>query len=647
MNWFMTFVFLIFIFGLYQVFGNMVLKFFNYNNSTKSKELIAGFIFTTFVQWIIGFPCQLLAVSWSLYFYLLLFVYFSLIILYIIRYKQMNKRINLKINEHFKSYWFIYALAIAFSLFSMTNQLAYFEMNYDDSYYLAAIVQNINADHIASADYFTGTAKTLDIARLINTFEIGYGFWSSLFHIDAIFFARATMVMHNYFILFMASHALLSCWSKHKYYTQYALAAYAVLLVPSGYLTQRGLIRMYDAWQMNTAIWYGGSLLRVGALPILFTFSFDLLKRIELKKCLFIAMIFCTMISFSSIFTTYASLFLLLMCSFYCLKKIKGSETKKEKIIWGLILLLGWSIVIFSSVIYLNIYGNANGEFSYSKNTYIEQRNYLLGLNPMLIAAILFSLIGLKFIKNKSYYIVLAFSILCLTLFRISMFDNFILLTCMDVSFAALRMMTSIQLVLLLLAGYIVLTATKNIVDFITYSVLVLLFICVIVVYNLEHMNLYEKIDVQGSGLSKQGFSIERLLTNDQMGPTVFKDIGDFFNSLPNKKYRVVAPYLVTYEGESLRFYTGLNYSSHNIEVCTSDRTSCDDIISDDKHKLAAFAMGGFSRGEVEPLLEKYKIDYIIVDKETTKNRLLKENCELVSTSVNNNQDEFYILERK
>ncbi|WRK53112.1 hypothetical protein SD457_23770 [Coprobacillaceae bacterium CR2/5/TPMF4] len=43
-------------------------------------------------------------------------------------------------------------------------------------------------------------------------------------------------------------------------------------------------VRMYDGWQFQTAIFYGSSVVRVMAIPILIIFGIELVKNLLSKK---------------------------------------------------------------------------------------------------------------------------------------------------------------------------------------------------------------------------------------------------------------------------------------------------------------------------------------------------------------------------
>lgn len=95
--------------------------------------------------------------------------------------------------------------------------------------------------------------------RALNTYELLYSFFGSLFHISLVFFCRCTMTFHNYAIVFFIVKLFVSIFVDEKI-SQYSILF--LLLIPAGYAAKGDLsfkIRMYDNWRFQTAI-YGGQL---------------------------------------------------------------------------------------------------------------------------------------------------------------------------------------------------------------------------------------------------------------------------------------------------------------------------------------------------------------------------------------------------
>ena len=84
-------------------------------------------------------------------------------------------------------------------------------------------------------------------------------------------------------------------------------------LIPAGFL-QTGIyecirVYSYDLWQFQTAAFYGGSIVRMMAVPILIIYSLPLVEKMEFKKIIYIVLMSISMISFSTIYVQVVVLF--------------------------------------------------------------------------------------------------------------------------------------------------------------------------------------------------------------------------------------------------------------------------------------------------------------------------------------------------
>lgn len=68
------------------------------------------------------------------------------------------------------------------------------------------------------------------------------------------------MVIHNYILVLLVYYALAEVFAgKETALSQYVLLPFVVFIIPFGYLNVESFIHMYDGWQFQTAIFYGGS----------------------------------------------------------------------------------------------------------------------------------------------------------------------------------------------------------------------------------------------------------------------------------------------------------------------------------------------------------------------------------------------------
>lgn len=92
-------------------------------------------------------------------------------------------------------------------------------MNYDDSYYIGKIVNQVGSNALLSENYYNGNLSNVidgGITRILNTFEISYGFFANLFNIDIPFFCRVAMTIHNYILTFLCYKAVGELFIKRK-----------------------------------------------------------------------------------------------------------------------------------------------------------------------------------------------------------------------------------------------------------------------------------------------------------------------------------------------------------------------------------------------------------------------------------------------
>lgn len=122
------------------------------------------------------------------------------------------------------------------------------------------------------------------------------------------------MVIHNYILVLLVYYALAEVFAgKETALSQYVLLPFVVFIIPFGYLNVESFIHMYDGWQFQTAIFYGGSVVRVTAIPTILLFAKDLLEKIDFRKIIFMGMIYLVMLSFSSIFIQIGILMFLIL----------------------------------------------------------------------------------------------------------------------------------------------------------------------------------------------------------------------------------------------------------------------------------------------------------------------------------------------
>lgn len=637
-------LYLVFIFPFYYLVGNMVMEYIKLKKTSMSKVIVTGFLSLKFIQWCIGFPCQFFHLSWNIYFGIMLILNAFLFIYSIRRYRS---KLNLKketikvcIKDNLKTYWFIYLLVGVFSIWSMTSQLPYYLMNYDDHYYLGAMIQQAGSSALSVENFFNGAPMDVSFTRLINTFEIDYSFWAQLFHIYPIFFARCIMVIHNYLIVFLTYHAFFRIFKiQEKSYVQFMLIPMLILLIPAGFLADLNILRLYDGWQMNTAIWYGGSIVRLTCLPVLIMFAFEITKKITFKKLIFVGVLMCAYISFSSIAFPFIIIGLIIGWMLLAYRVFIFTDKKRILMSIGMLIILFLALKIGPKIFEMIIPGQSekmvDAITSYrSMMSYYINENYLYMLTS---SCILFNLINKK---NKEFVItglcVLTVIFICYS----NLFDKFLIIISLKYDFVALRLITGLQMLLLAFLGYYILTFIKYFSkNFVPVSLISLSCVFLVNVFNIYHLDDYkdEKYNYAGTGISIFGYSFSRLVQNKEMAPNIYKDLYTYFSNEDKGRHRIINPKVIHYEDGNLFIYAGMGFSANNVQACiTDEHERCDDMDNGIVTKLSDYTLGLYGYDDVKSLLDKYEIEYVLTTSETVKDELVQNGyiCEMESVSL-------------
>lgn len=643
MNWLKMIICLSFLFLFYYLTGSKFNSFCKINHSF-SNNVISGYFLLTFIQWCIGVPSQFFHVSWNVYFYILMIIYGLLFLA--LFYKREKKKFAIWIV--IKEYWFLFLLTACFSFWSMSSQLPYFQFNYDDHYYLGAIVQSIHSDALASVNYFNGTYMLQGISRIVNTFEIGYGFWATVFDIDPSFFARAVMVIHNYFIIFLClSTSMKLLFHIRDAHAQYCCLPFAVLLIPAGYLEHVFKLRLYDEWQTNTAIWYGGSVVRMCALPFCFASLKGLIDQFQWKKLIYMIVVFSAFLSLSSIFVSFAIVAVLLSW-LYTSAKFLMKGNKKKKIIGAVMILfavagmkLGPKVLELLIPSLTDFYNNASGNVT----------RVMLGFTQANIPFVFLSMISIlcfTYWKDKNFPVVsIVVCGTCLFLYQ-GYFIKFLLTIAVGYDFVIYRLISGLQLFLFVLCGTLFIQLMEQSVK--GEYLLAPIEVCSIIVlnlFNLMHLETYtkEKYTALSSGLSVYGFAPDRLMQNEYMTPYIFHDMSEYFSVQEKGKYRVISPHMIQYEDGALFISPGLATASEKIESCMSyESVRCDSIEFGVIELFSNFCTGNVDYESARPYLEQYQINYMITDSDQVKDTLTKIGKEVVVDSVSLANDHVYLI---
>lgn len=658
MNWLFTILFFIFIYFQYMLVGTAIRTWTGYTNN-KSITFLIGYIVTFFVLWVSGLFSQLLKSSWSFYFIssIILVIFTDLFLaLFLYKRKGLKKKIwEINIKEFITNNWAGIVFVIIFTILSMSNELPFLQANYDDYYYIGKMVNLVDSPMLLNEDYYNGSliiSNNFDIIRIINTYELSYSFFAHCFNIYIPFFCRVTMTFHNYFLVYLVFKNL-SSFEVKKSLAQFCILPFFIFLIPMGYL-QNGLtdygvgICSYDLWQFQTAMFYGGSIVRTLGFPFLFLFSFPLLNRMDWKKIVFVGILSCTLVSFSTIFMQQFILFVLVI---FVLKGItdikKGIESKdKVKIIAGLLFFIVDIFAIFF-IYYNNPWNIAINEKQKALYLSLYNMNQLWYSDDLILKYTLIPVLILLIIAKKYKQKILSMFVLILyAIIRVPKLQGLLLRTCFEYDFVAFRTIASVQYLMLftsfLLILYLIQYIRKEVI--VTYGLSFLIIIGSISFFGL-HLKDYPQYEYLGSGISKDGWNFRRIFNlNTPMVPEFAYEIGEYFNGLPYGNYRFYTSTVYKENQKNVDIVTFL-MTSNRIETRNRNGFST----SDNNYEIIDSVLYDGNLENYEQALELMKelnIEYALIDDEMVYSLLIENDAELIEV-YNEEDDPFYFVKMK
>lgn len=588
MNYFLGLISIVVCFVVYYLFGEFTAKILSNRKLETPSKLVLGFLMFHFVGFIIGFICILLKASFKTYSILMTITLLILIIgILLIRrksymYKLKNTNYKERIIAHLKDYWLVYLLTLLFSIYSITNCLAYYYTNYDDAYYISKIVNLIGTPQLLNEDYFFGSIdESVTLYRLINTYELTYAYLCTVFHISPAFFCRIVMVIQSYYLTFMTFTCFAEIYLGRKY-AQYSLLCISILLVNNGYLYQEEnsflTIRMYDNWQFQNAMFYGGSIVRNMMIPAVFIYSREIINRFNIKSFIICVMLCLSFISFSTIALQLILLLLLCLCLVYGIKGLsyffhhsKNDQARR-------------SIILIVFVVVLVIFNVLNIDYDFftkSSESYIAYyRDYCSNDTIFMIMPWVFLALG--FYSEKSQRDIMMVLFMMFVLFALPIFIPILMSTSFNQFFVNLRTITSLSMMALVGAGILIVVGLHNLgLKNKEIRMMCLILALVMPVYTLMKMDDITSIGYLGSGMSKEGYSLAPIINNDEMLVDEVVEIGEYFDTLPYDNYLLMAPVNIDYKDDIAIVNNNLLMVSNRIELAyTGSRVSS--LLSED-----------------------------------------------------------------
>lgn len=659
MNYIMTFIFLCLIFFYYQMIGKSVNEFLKINSESLSLNTITGFIIFFFISFIIGIPLQYLHASWNLFFYTLLVIY---VLIFIFCFKKTYNNVyafygkvkllnSRNIIAFAKNNWLLVVFVLLFTLVSTANNMSLYQFNYDDYYYVGKIVNSVGTPALLNEDFYNGIllpSGTIDIPRICNTYEITYGFLASLFHINVTFFCKVGMVIHNYIITVIVMKHLAALFIKNKSKAQYIILPFFVLLISHGYLMEHGIdilshnfkIRSYDLWQFQTAIWYGGSIVRVLSIPILLIYSLPLVKgKINIRNFSFIAIISCVMISFTTgalpIIIFSAIGLLILKFGYNVVRTSKNKDYKK----------LALYLIAFAFIIGIVLLSKKlDHTFILPEESY---KMYLNDLEPFRLHYIGFDFIYSHFlfiiivtliiyIKSDLKYMI-AFIAILILLVTEGYAGELLCLTSFKYNFVVLRFYSSIQFLLVFLIGLDVVKLASIKTKDLVINILSILLIFSSITYIYLNFEDIKYNNFLGSGINETGYNFANIVNKENLMPDIFNQIGDYFNKLPYGNYTLLAPASFKI-GSYYTYQTGFNMVSNRIQIINRAQNSDD---SDNYTIINDYLSGKIDLLNAQTALDYFENAYIL-----TLSNAQKTELESLGYEIKLHSDNYYLMHK-
>ena len=308
-------------------------------------------------------PAQWISISWQLYFIVFSFVLLFVMLLAIHFTKDSLKKIIYNIKEHpfkvlfkhLKSNWFLYLLTIIFTVLSVTNTQPYLWCNYHDDYYIAKVVNLQGAPHLLDEQYALGLKLPSNSLfgfakqqgyRAFNTYELTYAYLGSLLNIDLTFFCRFTMATYMYLICFYIYKLLANILIDDELIAQYSVAFFAILMIPAGFATSLKLpVRMFENWRLQTAVFYGGSFVRIMGIPLIILSCKSLLQRFNKKALIELIGVIVVLLSFQ-ITTLCYLLFVIPILIFVKIINMTINQQKARKKLRKLIIIISLFVIL-------------------------------------------------------------------------------------------------------------------------------------------------------------------------------------------------------------------------------------------------------------------------------------------------------------
>lgn len=489
-------IFVVLFLILISMFGKSIIRSDNF-----SENLIIGFILYTALQFFGGFLCQQMRLPWLVY------QLFMICLLTFIIYNLYQSKITIHCSQlfsHMREYWFLYTVALVLVFLALMNlDYIWNGNNTDDGYYLNKIAMAPYVSSYVDYNYATGFLAPSTIVRNLNTFEIEAAFFCQLLGMEAAIYAKVFLSFIHYVLLLNSIYWFYQMMDsgKMKNLLIYALIPVLFFGIYQEVMLENHMIVMVDAWQFNSAMWYGSTLVRTAGFFMLMT---PLLKKeITMTERFFLLGITsCALISKSSqalpliFLVCMSTLILYLISAFQKYNNVK--------------LLAGIGVLIFGCVL-VPLPTRLQTRAAGIQALIVENMHSLILIVSILVILIAFYFGNYK-MRKWSIWILLIGGLIFIP--RLN--HLFLILSFYD--FVANRMVTLYYFTIIMSASlYIFIGMSKYINKRLVYYILYFIVACICVNYPLKYIQSHH-------GLK---FSVRILMEHDYLMPKATMELGE------------------------------------------------------------------------------------------------------------------------
>jgi len=299
-------------------------------------KFLAGYCGYSFLVACGGIPVQVLNLSWSVFFIYMIFIFVVTISFIIWKYNNypelyQQEKFFVFIREH----WLIIICSGVLLIFSFAYVSILWSNNLtDDGFYLSKIASYPYSSQPFRSNPSTGLSQVMNGANayIINVGELEASFYVYITRMSASVCARFFMSGFNYLLFTSSIYALafkiftILKMESFRENIQYTVSIVLFFGFSSTYLMQHNILILQDSWQLNTAMYYGSSIVRTTGILFLIVPFFES-KELYIKDVIMAGIISVVLLSKSTI----ALPVIYITCVAYLIVSLLFSKYKSRK----------------------------------------------------------------------------------------------------------------------------------------------------------------------------------------------------------------------------------------------------------------------------------------------------------------------------